>query len=292
MEAPASQSGTGGMSTVVASTLPSEIETGIVYTVTWRDGTDARTVERFTPLQARRDGIDVSDPEHPPSWLMIGVRLRRFREWLERQPGGDPDALEFSPWRDLDDIADKFARVFGLPGRMGFDPAGLCGIQPTGREFGGTVAVVEADLSMGATVDVYPLTIGTGWIGLVARISPVERVLAIPSRAVAVVTANMLGSACRRTRAEALLFLCAHARYAYSSLAALLNLRRSSTGASHLEQQAAKLGELMGIEAAIPCESLYEFAEHGGKAAISIAANHDAVEPRSCGTLGDSTGFE
>jgi hypothetical protein len=256
------------MSTAAPSTIqPTAIETGTVYTVSWADGTDASTIEHCTPKQARREDGKVNES---PSWLMIGSNLVRFRTWL--QPNGEPSMLEFAPWTDLSSIADTFARTFGLPGRIGFDLMDRAGARIEGREFGGKVTMVEADILGGAEVTVRPLAIGEGWVGLVARVSPVQRVLAIPAKAVATVTANMLGSARRRTRSEALAFLAAHAAHAHPSLLALLSRRSASTGKPELEVRAIRMGELIETGVALPCPTLFDFAEVGGKAAISIAA--------------------
>ena len=99
-------------------TAPTEIERGTVYTVTWRDGTDADVIERCTPKQARRE--DGRVPSESVSWLMIGSNLVRFQQWLQHP--SEPSMLEFAPWTDVGDIADTFARTFGFPGRIGFDP--------------------------------------------------------------------------------------------------------------------------------------------------------------------------
>jgi hypothetical protein len=258
------------MSAIVAVTSPAEIERGTVYVVTWRDGTDPELVDLFTPRDGRRGVPGKVDPDAPPSWLMIGGRLSRLIDWIRRS-SGDPGQLEFSPWTDLSDIADRFASVFGFPGRMGFDGTGMTGISVDGREYGGHVHLVEADVRAGAEVVVKPLDLGSGWISLHARVAPLDRVLSIPALAVATITANMLGSAYRRTRPEALAFLAMVGAGAHPSMTALLSQRRVSRGKSELEARAIRLGELFGLEAALPCSSLFEFAEHGGQAAIAIA---------------------
>jgi hypothetical protein len=261
------------MSTEVATTSPTQIERGTVYTVTWRDGTDARTMARHTPLSGRHGGKDAAVAEDA-SWLMIGVRLQHFRQHLDQQESGTADKLEFSPWTDLADIADRFGELFGFPAHVGFDPEVVTSgakLDVRGWEFGGRVVVVEAVTSAGVDVVVKPLAIGAGWVAMVSRMSPVERVLAIPARFASVIVANMLGSARRRTRSEALLVLAEDARAAYPSFASLLSQRRKSTGKSHLEAMALRCGELVGLEVALPCSSLFEFAEHGGQAAIAIA---------------------
>jgi hypothetical protein len=270
------------MSTEVALTPFTAIETGAVYTVTWADEAKPEHVDMFTPCSGKREtsGSATSveammavlrDFDRPPSWLMIGGLLSRHIE-LVRRCGGDPSMLEFSPWTDLSSIADTFARTFGFPGRIGFDLIDRGANSIDGHEFGGSVAMVEADILGGAEVTVRPLAIGEGWIGLVARVSPVQRVLAIPAKAVATVTANMLGSERRRTRSEALAFLAAHAAHAHPSLLALLSRRSASTGKPELEVRAIRMGELIETGVALPCPTLFDFAEVGGKAAISIAA--------------------
>lgn len=247
------------------------IDRGTVYTVTWSDGTDPRTIAEHTPASVARN----ANTESPPAWLMVGAALLRFIEWIRRY-GVDPGALEFSEWSDPADIADQFARAVGLAdddgntGRVGFDPEGMPGVLAGHPGLGGRVEIVSAVHRAGAQVVVRPLDIGSGWIALVAKVSPVERVLAIPAKSVAVVTANMLGSSCRRTRAETLVFLAEHAHGSVTSMLALLNLRRRSTGLSPLEARAARLGELIGIESALLCPHLHAFAEGPGRAAISL----------------------
>lgn len=168
---------------------------------------------------------------------------------------------------------------------MGFDPAGMTGHAVNGREFGGHVVMVERDLLAGAELVVRPLELGDGWIGLVARVGPVQRVLAVKAESAAVITVNLLSSACRRTRAESLAFLASSAWLAYPSLVALLSRRKASTGKPDHEARMQRLGELLGLDAALPCRHLHDLAEHGGKAAISIAASGDSLDPQSCGTL-------
>jgi hypothetical protein len=255
----------------VALTPATEIETGTVYTVTWSDGTDASTVANFTPRSGQRDDDSKANPDLLPSWLMIGGRLRRLMAWVGKRRG-DPGKLEFSPWSELGDIADTFGRVFGFPGRIGFDATGKLGIHASDRDFGrGPISVVEDDHVEGTDVIVKPLAIGAGWIALVARVSPVERVLAMPAAAVAVITANMLGSSRRRTRIEALLILAERANAAYPSLLSLLDQRKVSTGKAVDMARVVRLGELLELPSALPCPTLFDFAEVGGKAALSIA---------------------
>lgn len=252
------------MATDVTTSSPIAIGRGTVYTVTWADNTDHEMVRRFTPKSGQRIAPGEPDPSYPPSWLMIGGRLTRFLAWV-RDHGGAPEQLEFSPWTDVADIAARFADVFGFPGRMGFDASGMKGLNADGREYGGNVCIVEADILAGADVVVQPIAIGDGWIGLVARVSPVPRVLAMKAETVAVVTANMLGTSRRRSRVDAIAFLASSARAEYSALVALLSLRKASTGRPELEARAIRMGELLGGDAAIPCRSLFEFAEHGGR---------------------------
>jgi hypothetical protein len=268
------------MSAEAAVTSQAEIERGTVYTVAWSDATDERTRHLHTPKSGRSSH---PDGKHG-SWLMIGGRLRLFCGHLARHGVAPEQALEFAPWTDLSDIADRFASVFGFPGRMGFDPTGMTGLPLGGREFGGQVRIVEADVQAGADVLVRPLPIGDGWIAIHARVAPVGRVFAITARDVAVVTANMLGSACRRTRPEALAFLASAAAGAHPSLCALLSMRKASTGKTDIEARITRLGDLLGLDAALPCPNLFSFAEHTGKAAIAIAPEIEASEPRSCGT--------
>lgn len=270
------------METDVATSGPIAIKRGTVYTVTWADNTDPGMTRLFTPRSGQRTAPGVPDPSNPPSWLMIGGRLTRFLAWV-RDHGGDPERLEFSPWTDVADIAARFADVFGFPGRMGFDASGMTGLNIDGPKYGGHVSIVEADIMAGADVIVQPLAISAGWIGLVARVS-VPRVLAIKAETVAVVTANMLGTSRRRTRTEALAFLATAARSAYPALVALLSRRKASTGRPELEARAIRMGELLGSDAAIPCCSLFELAEHGGRAAISIVPEPEAVAMPCCGT--------
>lgn len=256
---------------IVPHTRPSSIASGTVYTVTWADGTDPAIVDRYTPMSGRPERTD----SETRSWLMVGARLRRFRDYLAGR-GVDPGLLECSPWTDLTDIADRFAAVFGFPGHVGFDPEALdrdsARISTVlGYEFGGPVSVVEADVHAGATVTVRPLAIGAGWIGLLARVSPTERVLAIPAKSVALVVANMLGSARRRTRTEALLVLADHAQAAYPTFTALLSQRKVSTGVPDLEARVRRLGELVELDAAFPAPNLFAFSEVAGKAAIAVS---------------------
>jgi hypothetical protein len=269
-EWPRNVCGTQGMGPEVALTPFTKIETGTVYIVTWADDTDADTIRKFTPRCAYPEaGRPVGGA--CPAWLMIGAQITRLDRSITRQ-GGDPTKLEVSPWTDLSSIADIFAQTFGFPGRIGFDLIDRGANSIDGHEFGGSVAMVEADIFGGAEVTVRPLAIGEGWVGLVARVSPVQRVLAIPAKAVATVTANMLGSERRRTRSEALVFLAAHAAHAHPSLLALLSRRSASTGKPELEVRATRMGGLIGSEVALPCPTLFDFAEVGGRAAISIAA--------------------
>lgn len=260
----------------VAVTRPSEIKKGTVYTVTWRDGTDAKTIARFTPPSGQRDGVDAPGPMDSPSWLMIGVRLLKFREHLDQQVGGTAAKLEFSPWTDLGNITERFVETFGFPGRIGFDPEAI--IKDTtatvviGPEFGGCVAVLESSTKAGADVIVKPLPIGDGWIGLVARAEPVERVLAIPARSAAVLVAAMSGSPRARSRTDALLTLAEHAYAAHPSFTALLSQRKASTGVPELEARVRRLGELLELDAAYPAPSLFAFAEVNGKAALAVSA--------------------
>lgn len=254
------------MTTETTTTEPTTINRGTVYTVTWRDPPSTSFARGFTPSSVRLGDV----PVESASWLMIGASLVRLLDALGRHPGGDPSMLEFSPWTDLDSIADTFGRAFGFPGRIGFHPVGLDLTTVGGSDFGGTVSLVESALPGGVAVTVRPMAIGAGWVGLVAHVSPVIRVLAIPSSAVAIATANLLGSACRRTKSEALAVLSAHARTAYSSASSLLNLRKSSTGLPPLQARAVKLGQLVGEESALLCPTLFDFAEVGGQAAISF----------------------
>jgi hypothetical protein len=280
-EALARRVGTDCMTIAVADQGQPAIGRGIDYTVTWADDTDAETIQRLTPMCAREGA---QDHPSPPSWLMLGARLLRFKVWL-RDHGCDPARLEFAPWVDAADIASRFASVFGLPGRMGFDPAGHAGLMVNGREFGGHVVIVERDLIAGAELVVRPLAIGDGWVGLVARVGPVQRVLAVKAESAAVLTANLLSSVCRRTRTESLAFLASSAWLAYPSLVALLSRRKVSTGKPDHEAQMQRLGELLGLDSALPCRHLYDLAESGGKAAISLAASGESLDPQSCGTL-------
>lgn len=280
-EAAADLCGIVGMNTAATSTT--EIKTGTVYTVTWADNMDPEMIRLLTPRSSQRTAPGAIDPSYPPSWLMIGCRLTRFLAWI-RAHGGDPKWLEFSPWTDVADIAARFADVFGFPGRMGFDASGMTGLSIDGPKYGGHVFIVEADIMAGAELIVQPIEIGSGWVALVARVSPVPRVLAVKAEFVAVVTANMLGASCRRTRPDALAFLASAAMSAYPALVALLSMRRASTGRPYLEARAIRMGELLGSESAIPCRSLFEFAEVGGKAAISIAPEPEAIAMPCCGT--------
>lgn len=269
--------GTDCMTIAVADQGQPAIARGTVYTVTWADDTNAETVRQFTPMSGRGRALDPADP---PSWLMLGARLLRFMGWL-RERGCDPAKLEFAPWTDARDIASRVADVFGFPGRMGFDPSGMTGHTVNGREFGGHVVLVERDLLAGAELVVRPLELGDGWLGMVARVGPVQRVLAVKAENAAVLTANLLSSVCRRTRAESLAFLASSAWLAYPSFLALLGRRKVSTGKPEHEARMQRLGELLGLDSALPCRHLFDLAEHGGKAAISIAASGD---PCSCGT--------
>ena len=271
------------MANVTTSSSPAAIGRGTVYTVTWADHTDPEMTRLFTPRSGERTAPGVQDSDHPPSWLMIGGRLTRFIDWV-RGHGGDPERLEFSPWTDVEDIAARFANVFGFPGRMGFDASGMTGLDLGGAEYGGPVSIVEANIQAGAEVVVRPLAIGTGWIGLVARVAPVQRVLAIKAETAAVITANLLGTSRRRTRSEALAVLASSARAAYPTLTALLSQRKASTGRPYLEALVVRMGELLGLEAAIPCRSLFELVENGGRAALSIASESEAITMPSCGT--------
>ncbi len=280
-EALARRPGTDCMTIAVADQGQPTIARGTVYTVTWADDTNAETVRQFTPMSGRGRALDPADP---PSWLMLGARLLRFMGWL-RERGCDPAKLEFAPWTDAADIASRFASVFGLPGRMGFDPAGHVGLTVNGREFGGHVLIVERDLIAGAELVVRPLEIGDGWVGLVARVGPVQRVLAVKAESAAVITVNLLSSACRRTRAESLAFLASSAWLAYPSFVALLGRRKVSIGKPDHEARMQRLGELLGLDSALPCRHLYDLAESGGKAAISLADRGEVLDPQSCGTL-------
>lgn len=245
----------------------SQVLMGTVYTVAWADGTDAETIARFTPAAGRPMS---DDAEYRTGWVMVGARLRRYLEHVGRR-GCDVSKLWFAPWTDLADIASQFATTHGLPGRMGFEPPVDSRITTvSGSDFGGSVSVVEADLLGGARVRVVPLEFGDGWIALVADVSPVVRVLAVPSRAAAVAAAYMLSSDCRRTRTESLLSVAEHAHAAFGSFAALLSRRTSSRGLAEIEARAARLGQHLGLESAIPCPSLYAFADRSGKATISV----------------------
>lgn len=257
------------MTTEIATTEPiTTIDRGTVYTVSWKDPPSTTFARYFTPAGVRQGDV----PVESASWLMIGASLVRLLDAIGRHPGGDPGMLEFAAWTDLDSIADTFGRTFGFPGRIGFSTEGLDLTTVGGSDFGGLVRLVESEIAGGVAVTVRPMAIGSGWVGLVAHVSPVIRVLAIPSSAVSTVTANLLGSACRRTKSEALAFLVAHARSAYSSMSSLLNLRKSSAGLPPLQARAVKLGQLVGEESALLCPSLYDFAEVGGLAAISFGS--------------------
>ena len=83
---------------------------------------------------------------------------------------------------------------------------------------------------------------------------------------------------------KALAFLASCARSAHPSLVALLSRRKASTGRPDLEVRAIRLGELLGFDAALPCRSLFELADLGGRAAISIVPEPEVVAMPCCGT--------
>lgn len=262
---------------------PAEVQpTTAIYTVTWSDDTDPEIAERFTPAIGRPT-YDDAEPT-AASWLMVGCRLRRF---IARLAGHDvpAGAVEFALWTDPTDIAARFAESHGLPGRVWFDlMPDAKATEVSDKQYGGRVSVVESDITGGVKVEAVPLEIGKGWVALVAHTSPVWQVLAVPVRSAAVATAYMLGSDCRRSRSESLLAMAADARGSYGSFVTLLDLRKASRGLDLISARAVRLGELLGLEAAVPCPSLYSFAERNERATISVMPEHTDKE---CGRLAD-----
>jgi hypothetical protein len=250
------------------------IRSGLVYTVAWSDDADPETIARFTPPAAF---LPHGEESETTSWIMVGCRLRRFLAHVASR-GGDPSAVVFDRWTDLASIAELFAASHGLPGRVMFDLADNAkATEVNGSKFGGRVSIVEADILGGTKVDAVPLEIGKGWVAIVAQTSPVYQVLAIPARSAAVATAYMLGSDCRRSRSESLLSMAADAHASYGAFVSLLDVRKVSRGLGLLEARAVRLGELLGLDAAVPVPSLYAFAERGGRATISVLPDPNEV---------------
>ena len=233
---------------------------GVVYTVAWSEDADPAMISRLPSASGSFRG----------SWLMIGVRLQRLLAAVERVGGRTSDLL-VSPWTDERDIASQFALAHGLPGQMGFELSeAVSGASVSSPDFGGSVTIVEVDHLAGARVRVAPLAIDKGWVALVADVAPVTRVLAVPKRVAAVATAYMLGGDCRRTRTESLLVVAEQARASFGAFAAALGQRKSSRGLTDPQARAARLGELLEIQSAVPCASLREFIVVADRATLSV----------------------